>query len=68
MELSYSALQWDALAPTQRFTLLVAAKLPPSSRALAHWAHLTTAEQSALYYLDWFLILGDGQGQKSINS
>jgi hypothetical protein len=60
MELSYSALQWDALAPTQRSTLLLAAKLSPS-RALAHWSQLTTAEQSVLYCLDWFFILGNGR-------
>ena len=64
MELSYSALQWNALAQAQRLEVLLAAKLP-TSLASAHWSQLTTAEQSDLYHLDWFFILRNGQGRKS---
>ena len=56
MQLTYSALQWDALACTQRVRVLLAAKLS-TGLASARWSQLTTSEQSALYCLDWFRIL-----------
>jgi hypothetical protein len=56
MQLTYSALQWDTLAQTQRVRVLVAAKLP-TALASSRWSQLTISEQSALYCLDWFRVL-----------
>lgn len=56
MQLTYSALRWDALDHKQRVQVLLAAKLS-TTLASTRWLQLTTSEQSALDCLDWCRVL-----------